>query len=192
MQPDDTSGRPRARLQLLLVAVVFLAPLAAAVWLYYAGHALQPEGRTNHGALLDPVRNLADDHPGIRQLGAGRWLFIYMQGGPCRQSCLDALHTLRQSRLMLGKDMHRVLRVFLHGETTPDKVLLATEHEGLELLRDDALQRALLAALDRDLSPGGFFIVDPLGNLVMYFPPDLRPRDMVDDVEHLLELSRIG
>ncbi|MGH8224510.1 MAG: hypothetical protein ACREQZ_16200 [Woeseiaceae bacterium] len=192
MRPETGGGRPRGRLQLLLVAAVFLAPLAAALWLYYGGHALQPEGRTNHGALFDPVRSLADDHPGLRQLGEGRWLFIYMDSGPCRQSCLNALHTLRQSRLMLGNDMHRVQRVFLHGETTPDKVFLATEHEGLELLRDDALQRTLTAALHGDLSPGGYFIVDPLGNLVMYFPPDLRPRDMVDDIEHLLELSRIG
>jgi hypothetical protein len=34
--------------------------------------------------------------------------------------------------------------------------------------------------------------VDPLGNLVMYFPPDLDLRDMVEDIQHLLDLSRIG
>ena len=39
---------------------------------------------------------------------------------------------------------------------------------------------------------GGFSPVAPLGNLVMYFTPGLAPRDMVDDIKHLLKLSRIG
>jgi hypothetical protein len=40
--------------------------------------------------------------------------------------------------------------------------------------------------------PGGIYLIDPLANLVMYFPPDLGPRELVDDVKHLLRLSRIG
>jgi len=34
--------------------------------------------------------------------------------------------------------------------------------------------------------------MDPLGNLVMYFVPDVDPSDMVGDIKHLLKLSRIG
>ena len=43
-----------------------------------------------------------------------------------------------------------------------------------------------------DLRDGGYFLVDPLGNLVLYFPPDIDPSDMVDDIKRLLRLSRIG
>ena len=39
---------------------------------------------------------------------------------------------------------------------------------------------------------GGYYLVDPHGNLVMYFGPDIDPRDMVDDIKRLLKLSRIG
>jgi hypothetical protein len=42
------------------------------------------------------------------------------------------------------------------------------------------------------LPAGGYYLIDPLGNLVMYFRPDIDPADMVDDVKHLLRLSRIG
>jgi hypothetical protein len=35
-------------------------------------------------------------------------------------------------------------------------------------------------------------LIDPLGNLVMYFQPDLDPSQMVDDIKRLLKLSRIG
>ena len=42
------------------------------------------------------------------------------------------------------------------------------------------------------LDTGGYYLVDPLGNLVMYFQPDIDPQAMVEDIKHLLELSRIG
>jgi hypothetical protein len=35
---------------------------------------------------------------------------------------------------MLGKEMDRLIRVFLHGDSAPDTVLLADEHEGLVTL----------------------------------------------------------
>jgi hypothetical protein len=93
---------------------------------------------------------------------------------------------------MLGKEMDRLVRVFLHGDTPPDTVLLADEHQGLVTLQDSALR----VLLDNNKPPaqdaGGYYLVDPLGNLVMYFPPDIDPQAMVEDIQHLLELSRIG
>ena len=43
-----------------------------------------------------------------------------------------------------------------------------------------------------ELPDGGYYLVDPLGNLVMYFRPDMDPSEMVDDIKRLLKLSRIG
>ena len=42
------------------------------------------------------------------------------------------------------------------------------------------------------LQAGGCYLIDPLGNLVMYFLPGLNPKDMVADIKHLLKLSHIG
>jgi hypothetical protein len=44
----------------------------------------------------------------------------------------------------------------------------------------------------KEQRPGGCYLIDPLGNLVMYFPPDLDPKEMVGDIKHLLRLSHIG
>jgi hypothetical protein len=93
---------------------------------------------------------------------------------------------------MLGKEMDRVVRVFLHGETPPDTVFLAEQHEGLAVLRDDSLSELLDGKRPQSLAAGGYFLVDPLGNLVLYFPPDIDPSDMVEDVKRLLKQSRIG
>ena len=184
----------RGRLQFLLIAAVFLGPLALAAWMYFAGQGMQPEGRTNHGVLLQPIVNLGDTMPGspLHEHNDGHWVLLYENAGTCDEACEYSLYTLRQSRLMLGREMDRLVRVFLHGETSPDTVLLTREHAGLVTLRDDDLRALLQNKKPADLESGGYYLIDPLGNLVLYFRPDIDPSAMVEDIEHLLELSRIG
>ncbi|HEX6259780.1 MAG TPA: hypothetical protein VFZ51_03935 [Woeseiaceae bacterium] len=180
-------------LQILLIALLFGVPLVLAAWLYYGG-SLHPAGRTNHGAILEPIVNLQESLPGspAAVLSGDHWLLLYANESECGEECRDALYVLRQSRLMLGNDMHRLQRVFLHGELAPDRVFIEEQHPGLRLLLDPAFGDLLAARRPQQLPTGGFFLVDPLGNLVMYFPPDIDPGDMVDDIQHLLDLSRIG
>lgn len=183
----------RGRVQFLLMAAIFLGPLALAAWMYFSG-SLTPEGRTNSGVLLQPVVPLTEvlpDSP-LHAHNDGHWILLYANDGDCDETCRFSLYTLRQSRLMLGRDMDRLVRVFLHGDNPPDTVWLAGEHEGLVTLQDDNLESLLDSARPAELAAGGFYLVDPLGNLVMYFRPDIDPQAMVADIEHLLELSRIG
>jgi hypothetical protein len=184
----------KARIQFTLIAAVFIAPLIIAAWLYLQGGALQPAGRTNHGALLEPITNLGALLPlpgALDQTNTG-WLLLYSNPAYCDEICRRALHTLRQSRLMLGNEMGRVQRVFLHGDTVPDTVFLAEEHRGLITAENSSLTGLLIEKRPANLPAGGYYLIDPLGNLVMYFRPDLEPAGMVDDIKHLLRLSRIG
>ena len=59
-------------------------------------------------------------------------------------------------------------------------------------IEDGSLTRLLNNKKPADLPAKGYYLIDPLGNLVMYFRPDLDPSEMVDDVKRLLKLSRIG
>lgn len=186
----------RGRLKLGLVALVFVAPLIAAAWMFYGDSGWQPVGRTNHGHLLEPIVNLNElpGQPPLKSLAAtgGRWLLIYANDGACLAPCREALYRMRQARLMLGNDMTRVARIFLHGDIGPDKVWLDEEHKGLITISNAGLNDTLNLKRPASLGSGGLFLVDPLGNLVMYFAADLAPDDMVGDIEHLLELSHIG
>jgi hypothetical protein len=190
-----TSPRQKTgRAQLLLIALAFLGPLLIASWLYFGGNRLVPEGRSNHGALLEPIVNLGEALPGsaVTPLYQDSWLLLYANEAACDQPCRDALYTQRQSRLMLGREMDRLARVFLHGDTPPDTVFLAAEHAGLITIVDSSLKGLLNNKRPADLPAGGYYLIDPLGNLVMYFRPDIDPAEMVDDIKHLLKLSRIG
>jgi hypothetical protein len=182
-----------ARIQMLLIASVFFGPLAVATWMYYGGY-FQPEGRTNNGILLEPIVNVAAALPDseISSIGDGVWLLVYADTAECTDSCERALYTLRQSRKMLGKEMDRLKRVFLHGESSPDTVFLADEHAGLIAMRDEGLVALLDNKKPAALAAGGYFLMDPLGNLVMYFQADIDPSEMVEDIKRLLKLSRIG
>jgi hypothetical protein len=186
------SQRKKGRLQFFLIAALFFGPLMIAAWLYYGGEALQPGERANHGALLEPIVSLLDAVPGSALHDSRTWRLLYAEDGECGEACRKALYTQRQSRLMLGKEMDRVERVFLHGAERPDTLLGAEEHQGLVALHDPALRAVLDARRPAALPAGGFFLIDPHGNLVMYFSPDIEPRDMVDDIKRLLKLSRIG
>jgi hypothetical protein len=185
---------PAGRMQLVLLSLVFFGPLILAAWMYFSGTGFQPEGRTNHGQLLDPLLNIGEELPdtSLHAHNEGHWLLVYSNTGSCDDACEFGLLTLRQSRLMLGREMERLRRVFLHGDTAPDTVFLASEHSGLIALQDERVSRLLEDKRPPELASGGYFLIDPLGNLVMYFRPDIDPSDMVEDIEHLLEYSRIG
>lgn len=189
----DTKSTGRARSQLALIAVVFLGPLVVAAWMYYGGH-IRPQGTSNAGALLEPFVNIVDVLPDSRLVATAPdlWVLLYSHEGECGDPCRDALYRMRQSRKMLGKEMGRVARVFLHGDSPPDKVFVQQQHAGLITLSERGLQQLLERKRPANQLAGGLYLVDPLGNLVMYFPPDLDPKQMVGDIKHLLKLSRIG
>jgi hypothetical protein len=185
----------KGRLQFILVAAAFIGPLVLATLMYLGGFgATQSGAGSNHGILLQPIVHLPDvvTAPDIANLAGGGWLLVYINTAACEVSCKEALYKLRQSRLMLGSKMERVVRLFLHGESAPDKVFLSEQHDGLINFRDGGLSELMDSKRPAAVLAGGFFLIDPLGNLVMYFPPQLNPRQMVDDIELLLELSRIG
>lgn len=187
----DQNRTSRGRVQLILIMLAFVGPLLLASWMYF-GQNWPPTGRMNHGhgVLLDPIVSLWDELPSspLAARSADHWL----NSARCDDECRESLHLLRQSRLVLGHKMTRVLRVFLHGDSPPDKVFLEQQQQGLITIRDDGLFRLLTESSPGALKPDGIYLVDPLGNLVMYFPPDLDPGDMVDDIKHLLQFSRIG
>ena len=190
---DQETPRSSGKGQLLLIATVFLGPLVVAAWMYYGGH-LTPQGASNAGALLEPIVNVEDEVPGtrLRELAPEGWIMLYADAAPCAEECRDALYKMRQSRKMLGREMDRVERVFLHGDSAPDTVFLEEQHAGLITLSEQDLLQMLERKRPGYVQPGGLYLFDPLGNLVMYFPPGLDPREMVDDIKRLLKLSRIG
>jgi hypothetical protein len=97
---------------------------------------------------------------------------------------------LTEVYLALGRNRARVQRILLIADEnfrmTGDPELLVGY---LDEERDAALVGALGLAL---LEQGRIFVVDPLGNLVMSYPPAPDQARLLEDLERLLDVSRIG
>ncbi len=186
------SKKSSGRMTLFLIALAFFGPMAIAVYMYYGGQEV--ELGANKGALLEPYINLNDELPesGFSEAAPGKWRLVYTNEAACDDACREALYTVRQSRKMLGREMERVERIFLHGDSAPDTLFINQEHAGLITFQDGGLSQLLENKRPDALPAGGFYLVDPLGNLVLYFEPGMNPKDMVSDIKRLLRISQIG
>jgi cytochrome oxidase Cu insertion factor (SCO1/SenC/PrrC family) len=119
------------------------------------------------------------------------WSLVYLARAECDDACRAALYNGRQMRLALGRLMDRVQRVYLYVGDPLGQAFLADEHPDLLVASAAGPEgRALLEALTGQ--PEGYWLVDPLGNAMMRYPPDEPPRGMLEDIKRLLRLSRIG
>jgi hypothetical protein len=70
-----------------------------------------------------------------------------------------------------------------------------SSHPDLLVIRatpaDDALL-ALLPAPQGAINSHRIYVVDPLGNVMMFYAPDAKPKGMLEDMKRLLRLSSIG
>jgi len=190
-------SRRRGRQVLLIIAAMFLVPLAVSFGLYYG--KWRPAGSSSKGDLITPARPLQaaglrhpDGKPATADVLTGKWSLIYIGDGACDQACRTALVFARQTRLALNNDMTRVQRVFLATGNCCATEYFAAEQPGLVALDASAPQaRALLAQFPAERAHS-LYIVDPLGNLMMRHDASQTTNDLLTDLKKLLRLSHIG
>lgn len=191
---------PRGRLQLLLLALLFAAPLLLAM-LFYFVPSLQPTSTTNYGAFVSPAQPLpeldwrdADAETVTKSRLQGRWTLVYPVSGDCDAACESDLVNYRQARLLLNEKRTRVQRALLSDAATRLPALrerLGAEQPDLLWLAPAAAGNAA-HALFSGYDPGSVLLVDPLGNLMMVFPPQADLRKVLKDIKRLLRVSQIG
>jgi hypothetical protein len=201
----DRRARDRRQRRLLIVlALIFFAPLGLAFYLYYGPGTWHPGGHVNAGELIQPARPLP---PAALPLwGSGttdpnflkhKWTFLYVLTGPCAEHCQSRLYDTRQVRLALDRDMDRVQRVLIADPECCDAQFVREQHPDLITIRATAAAAPLLALLPGQDASGDaqaprVYLIDPLGNLMMSYPADAKAKGLLDDMKRLLRLSSIG
>lgn len=190
--------RRRGRWKMLAVLAVCAAPLFASYLTYYV---IKPQSRNNYGALIDPRQypipalsaTSLDGAPARLDDYRGKWIMLQVDGGGCGEPCRNKLLTMRQLRLMQGREMDRIERVWLVTDRTPIETLLLREYDGTDILRADAARIRAWLPVDAGTSvEDHIYLIDPLGNLMMRFPKDPDPNKMKKDISKLLRASAIG
>lgn len=184
------------RVQLALIFVVFLAPIAGA-FLY------KPTQFNNYGDLYTPAPELpslpltAEGQPTDFDALRGQWLFLVVAQTECNENCEQNLLKIRQLRAMQGRDLERIRSVFIHGEL-PLEVSndLADKYQPIEVFKADS---AALQTWSELLKPEGvtgealkdrFYIVDGTGLLMISYPFDADPNLIKKDIKRLLKARR--
>lgn len=187
------------RVKLLLILFVCAAPILFSYLTYYV---IKPTGRTNYGTLIAPdahpipaaleLRTL-DGKPATLQSYQGKWVMLESGPSDCQQACQARLFAMRQLRLMQGKDMERLERVWLITDDAPLETLLIREFDGTDMLRARAAAvKAWLPAEPGGEASGHLYLIDPRGHLMMRFPKDADPSKVKKDIGKLLKASAIG
>jgi hypothetical protein len=192
-QPDTAGAQiartRRNRLMLLgLFAIAFL-PMLGAHLLYLNYRGAEPWSTTNNGELLEPPLPVAAlllrDPVGMPAPGeVPAWRLMLVADDRCSDDCEQALFMLRQLHVLLHRDAGRVERAIVYRPALPDAErwqTLAAEHAELATFttRDGAL---------RD----GIYVIDPRGNLVLFYHYEHAGKPVLEDLKRLLKASRIG
>ncbi|MES2128608.1 MAG: cytochrome C oxidase subunit I [Pseudomonadota bacterium] len=190
--------KSKGRWKLLAVLLVCAAPLMLSYLTYYV---IKPSGRTNYGTILDPRQHpmpalgstSLDGKPVGLDAYKGKWIMLVSGPGACPDACRKELFAMRQLRLMQGKEMERIERVWLVTDATPLDTMLMREYDGMRMLRvDAALLNKWLPVEAGDTAAGHMYLIDPLGNLMMRFPKEADPNKVKKDIAKLLKASAIG
>ena len=153
----------RGRLTLLAISALFITPIVLATYLYFSGDAWRPTENTQHGELFTPPISLPDI--ALSQSGDHRLREVWSLVVLADGPCDNTCVTALEHA--------RQIRLSLGPKMTPD----ATK-----------TLRALIGNRDK----GEILLVDPLGNLMMSYPPGTTMGDVRKDLGHLLKLSGIG
>lgn len=194
-------SRLKSRLLVLLVVAIAAAPAIAALTWYLNADSWRPGDTVNHGRLISPPRQVSSAALpllGGGQLPAGwfqhRWTLVYAGAPACPTRCKHALYNTRQIRLAEGAQMSRVQRLFITSDEPADAAGLRRAHPDLTVVEAGGPAGARFT---RQFTAGAgngprIYIVDPLGRLIMSYPADADPANILADLKQLLKYSHIG
>ncbi len=133
----------------------------------------------------------------------GHWVMFQVVTAEhgCHALCKKTLHATRQIRLMLNKDIARIRRVIVVDSGISEDQAMAfrafneNQHQQdedkylLQMRPGDQLMTLLTSAVGGPLQQGMVFLMDPLGNVMMWYPPNFNPYDVKKDLKRLLSVS---
>ena len=197
LESAGTQRKTHGRWRMVLVMLVCAAPVIASYFTYYV---VRPDGRKNFGQLIDPQRALPDQvvtdlfgHASNLRALKGQWLLVSVAGGACDEACGRYLYLQRQIRESLGKEKDRLDRVWLINDEQPVADKLRPALVGATVLRVPADKlTAWLAPAGGQQLPDHLYLVDPMGNWMMRFPPQLdlaMAANAKRDIERVLRAS---
>lgn len=179
---------------LILIFVLFTAPVVIATLLHSDWISWKPGGTRNHGELIQPVIalpefNLVDGRGEVltRSDLLDRWQLIHVRTEPCGDACLEDLYWLRQVRRAQDRHQPEVGLLMISAaeldRNTLDQIYRLAED--FTVVHGQAAE-PLLHAFPELENYGTGYITDPMANIILGYPTDADPNGMRRDLRRLL------
>ena len=183
------------RFQLIMILVVFTAPILGAF-------VYKPSGFMNYGDIYNPARkvdNLALVNRSNEEVGLDsfrrHWVLLVPAKGICEKKCQDNIIKIERLRFMQNNDMARIRSVFLHTQLEFNALReLESKHTQVEIFQvalahfDEWTKVLMIEGLEEQYLER-FYIIDPVGNLMMSYPFNADPDFIKKDIKRLLKIG---
>lgn len=175
-----------------LLISIFLVPMLLAGVIYHY-RAYIPVKYSNHGKLIQP----AIDATWMVKAGQlpAKWHIVYYPKQCCDASCQQTLKQLKHLYQALGKESPRVDVALL---LTNDNCQIASTgalnviHLNPAQINRFDQQLAATRQVEMEEREQRLYIVDPHGNLILFYEQNKPYMAMYNDLKRLLKVSQIG
>lgn len=190
----------------LAIVGICLFPIIGAWWLLQGIQEGGEFATRNYGELIVPARPLKETT--LKTLEGrdltvselkGKWTLVVFGPATCGKTCQRNLYETRQIRLATGEDMRRVQRLWVTNDlgSFNKREWLESEHPDLLTASEGEVKTGfvsqfILPEVPDPLAAQRVYIVDPIGNLVISYPPEETPKHILKDLNRLLRASHIG
>lgn len=193
--PANNTGS-RGQLKLLAIVAVVVGPILIA-WLMVKLQIGIPQSQTNHTSLVEPALTVQDWQLELEPVGYGApWRLLVTAPGQCTDACLALVYEARQIHIATGREADRVEHVLAVGQPVSGELASRLQQEYPQLQQlplEPGPYRHSLGAHPADWQQGPqLWVIDPLGRVVLHRDPDNPGKHLLDDLRHLLKLSKIG
>lgn len=210
------------KLGVILVTIPLVIILSGTYFYSVISDPSRTLGTTSKGQLISPVLDvsvlqLTDDsgapaYKTFEELTTNvspeeyeprPWQLLYIGSASCDATCQERLYFLRQVHVRLGSESPRVQRAYVlpgpQSATVDAATLdyLTKEQQDMRVLHaDSALLQQVLGAEaqpgQQPLNEHYIYVMDPVGNIMLYFTPENDAEQILDDLDQLLDHSSLG
>jgi len=192
MNNDDKEKKIRKNRLILVFLGAFFALPYLVVFIYQSYPELsESTGMSNRGELFSPVHSIEKLAGSEFDELKGKWTIIYISGESCDQECFNQHYTMRQVRLASAKRRFKIMRLNLIASDTIDatykQLLVEFPGEKQVMLNADDTILKKIDDLSREEKIGRLYLMDPFLNIVLRYPLQTNPKDLLHDINKLVE-----
>jgi hypothetical protein len=179
----------KTRLYFLLIILSFAGPLILASFMYKYSDLIPVAEPKSNGNLINPVITISEEEDFDNILRDKKWTFMYVyENETCDLICEATLYMMQQVRESVGRERSRIKNLLIVNNkfNNNDNKKIINKYNKIKLL--EVIDKGFFNQIKKN----HLYIVDPLGNIFMYYNKDFNAKGLKKDIKKILRISRIG